>query len=249
MNLEDGLKDFEVADGWAVSFERFVVNVGGVAVGTTATNTSTLGGANYVLVDQALPGPKVVIEAADVVAQAWPSFAFTVRPARANSELAGGATEADLVKMRNLGASMWVKGSARKGDVTKTFDWVFTHTVAYEACKVTGASGTVFGIEVEEDETTDVALVFRGRTLFEDGIAASKPSLRFGPVADADTNGDGVVAPNELSATPLATVRTNHGFYGTASYTNVVTLRDYLDVQAQRVVAFQGNGSCTPRRL
>jgi hypothetical protein len=249
VNLEDGLKETETADGWSVTFERFVVNVGGVSVGTSATSVTTLGASTYVLVDQALPGPKVVIEARDVLAQTWPVFSFTVRPVRATSELAGGATDADLVKMRNLGASLWVKGSARKGSVAKTFDWIFTHSVAYEGCQQARGAGTVFGIDVDEGSTTDVQIVFRGRTLFEDGIGAAKPSLRFAAIADADTNGDGVVAANELATLPLATVRTNYGFYGSGSYAGVTTLRDYLDVQAQRIVAFQGTGSCTPRRL
>ena len=74
VTLEDGLKEFEVADGWAVTFERFVVNVGGVAVGTTSATSTTLGASTYVLVDHALPGPKVVIDANDVLAQSWPAF-------------------------------------------------------------------------------------------------------------------------------------------------------------------------------
>jgi hypothetical protein len=249
VTLEDGLKSTDVVDGWTITFERFVVNVGGVALGTSASTASTLGESNYVLVDQALPGPKLVIDAKDVLARTWPSFSFTVRPARTTSELAGGVTDDDLVKMRNLGASMWVKGSAKKGDVTKTFDWVFNHSVSYEACQTTTSSGTLFGVDVDDDEITDVSIVFRGRTLFEDGIGASKPALRFDPIAQADTNADGVVAANELAALPLAAVRANHGFYGTASSSNVNTLRDFLDQQAQRLVAFQGTGTCTPRRL
>jgi hypothetical protein len=247
--VEDGLRATDLADGWSIAYERFVVNVGGVALGSEGVATTTLGSGPYALVDHVLPGPKPILVAEGVLAREWPSFTFTVRPARVTSELAGGASEDDLVKMRNLGASVWIKGTATKGAVTKSFDWVFTSSIAYEACRTTVGGRTVFGLDVEDDETTEVSLVFRGRTLFEDGIGASKPSLRFDAIADADVNADGVVGANELAAVPIAAVRTKYGFYGTGSITTVSTLRDFLDAQAQRLAAFQGAGTCVPRRL
>jgi hypothetical protein len=151
--------------------------------------------------------------------------------------------------MRNLGASTWIKGSASKGGVTKTFDWAFTHAVSHEGCRTTVGGRQVLGVDVGADAVAEVAIVFRARTLFEDGIGTLKPSLRFDPIADADTNGDGVIASNELSALTLAAVRTKYGFYATGGYGALTTLRDYLDAQSQRLPAFQGAGSCNPRRL
>ena len=247
--VEAGFAGSDLVDGWAITFSRFLVNVGGVAIGEEAASVITLGDGAFALVDQVHSGQKIVAVANDVAARAWPAFSFSVRPARASSLVGDGALTADLARMRALGASLLVQGSASKDGVTKSFEWPFTQTVVYENCQVTAGGRTVRGLTIGEGAATDVELTIRAQPFFEDNLGTLRPNLRFEPFAAADRDNDGIVTLTELAAVNLRDVRTRFGNYATGGASEIVTLADYLRAQAVRVGAFRGVGTCQARRV
>ena len=245
VSIGDGLRADEFKDGWAIHFDRFLVHLGGVALGVDSASTVPLGAVPYVLVDLAVPGANQVLVAEDVIAREWPAFTYEVRPVRANAGLGGGVTDADLLKMRSVAASMLVRGVATKGAVQKTFEWTFSLASAYENCRTVESKG----VRIEANTLTQVDLTITARPLFEDDLAALKPNLRFEPIAAADVNGDGAVSMAELASVKLTDARASVGFYGTGTYVGVVTLRDFIAAQARLVAGFRGTGSCQLKRL
>jgi len=249
-SIEDGLSEADFADGWSVRFERFVVNVGGVALGTDPSNVMPLGLSPFVIVDHAVPGAKPVALANDVIAGAWPAFTYELRSIRATTSVGEGTTDEDLVRMRSMAASSLIKGVATKGSQQKTFEWVFSEDTAYDNCRVTDGSLIQRGVVVIADATTTIELPFSAKPLFQDDLAALRPNLRFEPIAKADANGDGAVSTAELNAVSVADVHANYGNYGTNGSTTIITLRDFIATQARRIGGFRSVlGSCQLRRL
>lgn len=249
LSVEDGIAATDFADGWAVRFDRFVVNVGGISLGVDSASVVPLGEEPYVLVDHAVPGPKTVLIAQGVIAGEWPAFTYALRPIRATTTLGGGTTDEDLMRMRMVAASTFVKGVATKGNTTKTFEWLFSLATAYEGCRVMQGTAITRGVYVSADATTGVDLPVTARPLFEEDLSALKPALRFEALANADVNGDGAISLAELDAVAVADVRASIGHYGTGTYINVNTMRDYISAQARRIGGFRGIGSCQLKRL
>ena len=249
LSVEDGIPATDFADGWAVRFERFVVNVGGIALGVDSASVVPLGEEPYVLVDHAVPGPKTVLIAQGVIAGDWPAFTYQLRPIRATTTLGGGTTDDDLMRMRMVAASTLVKGVATKGNTTKTFEWLFSLATAYEGCRVMQGTTITRGVYVRADATTGVDLPGSARPLFEEDLSALKPALRFEALANADVNGDGAISLAELDALAVADVRASIGHYGAGTYININTMRDYISAQARRIGGFRGIGSCQFKRL
>lgn len=265
ISIEEGIgsESFDEATAWSVSFERFLVHVGAAGLGETSASAVPLADAPYALVDQVLPGSKVIVSAPDVVARRWGGFTFTMNPARAASILAGGATDEDRRAMQQKGASVRVKGTAegrsRSGaPIAKTFDWWFMQVIAYGDCTSEFAdAGTASGLLVRPANVNDVPLVFSARPLFDPILGQTvSPGrrLRFDPFADADTDSNGVITESELRRVKLSDLRRKPGLEAAAYESSatgsrsVVSLWDFLSEQVQYTVRFGMTGACTSKR-
>jgi len=126
-------------------------------------------------------------------------------------------------------AHMEVRGSATKGDVTKTFDWVFDEAVRYSECETTtvipAGGAATFQITLHADH------------LLYDSLVSETPQLTFQGIADADADADGVITREELEAADL-------GAYDPGSGGDIDTLWDYLAAQAATVGHVDGEGHC-----
>jgi hypothetical protein len=249
-SLEDGIPASDFEDGWSVRFDRFVVNLGAVGLGSEPADVMPLGDAPFVLVDHVVLGSKTIVLANDVVARAWPAFAYELRAVRSTTTASDGTTDEDLARMRAMAASALIKGVATKGDTSKTFEWVFGEATAYENCRVVDGAYMQKGVVVVADTTTVLDLPISGKPLFEDDLASVKPKSRFEPIANADTNGDGVVTLSELDRVRLADVHATYGNYLADGSTTIVTMRDFIAAQLRRVGGFRNAlGSCQSRPL
>ena len=124
--IEEGIPAEEMADGWAVTFESFVVDVEDIAVGGV-----TLPSADNVEISEGTNGQGQVISTAAVPEGSYEGSSF------------------DITRVA-------LRGAATKDGVTKTFDWAFDQTVRYTACEttteVTGdADPSTFQITVHAD--------------------------------------------------------------------------------------------------
>ena len=122
-----------------------------------------------------------------------------------------------------------VSGSATKDGTTKTFDWVFDGVTRYSACETT----TV----VPEDGAATFEITVHADHFFFDSLVADEPQVLFQALADADTDGDGVIAPDELEATDI-------GSYDPGSAGAVNNLWSWLVAQSQNLGHVDGEGHC-----
>lgn len=103
--IEDGIPADELADGWAIEFARFEVELRDVSVGG-----ASLGDPDPIDLAEASEGRGQLIGRAPVPAGEYDDAAFTL-------------------------ASATVEGSAQKDGVTKTFAWTFATPVDYVNCE------------------------------------------------------------------------------------------------------------------
>lgn len=159
--IEEGIPAEAFEDEWSVEFERFSVEVSRVHVGDIAIETS---------------GSKDIVEASDGEGQ----------------EL--GSTSAPEGELKDSGYTierMIVEGTAKKGEVEKTFRWTFDNAVSYEECEPV--------TEIQASETATFQITVHADHLFYDSLVAEEPNMLFQPLADADADEDGEITREELS--------------------------------------------------
>ena len=243
--IEAGIPADEVADGWDITFERFLVVLGPVSVAdTTAGKGATLEGTT--LFDLTAAGPHEMGTTPELAARGWDSVGFDIQAASADTERHSSASEADLELMLDEGYSVYAEGEATRDDVTKTFAWGFTGTTEYRDCVEVDARGEEerLGILVSNGGVTDVQLTIHGDHLFYDDLTAENAVLRFDPIAAADDDGnaDGDVTREELEAVLLVDI--DEGSYGTGSASDVNTLGDFVEALTTTLGHYQGEGHC-----
>ncbi len=231
------------ADGWTLTFDRVLLGIGRASLGTSCVSYSE---ANYDRLIDVTRGPQKLS-----ILHGLGHCDLRMRIASPSSEalLGDGVTEEDRIRMRTPGKDKYVsrggisvdvRGSARRGEVIKRFDFVFRSRIAYRQCSLSpdgGASDSILGdggdelLDAGGDSGVDpeappegmgvvlnneAVLVrdFRieAEALFRDAAVAAAASLRFDPYAAADTDGDGVVTLAELENVPIALVRDGGAF-------------------------------------
>lgn len=105
--IEDGIPADEVGDGWAIAFDRFVVNIEDVRVAGSSIDVK-----NKIDLSKSSSGDGHELGSALVAEGSYTHGAYT------------------LTKVE-------VEGSATKGDETKTFSWVFDDATRYDECETT----------------------------------------------------------------------------------------------------------------
>ncbi len=230
--IEDGIPSDEFVDGWAIDYDRFLVNLGQLTVAEASGAPVVEEPAFRVWDLSAFDGPRVLAEAA-VPAGAYVHTAYSIAPATAAS-VAGNATESDVVRMKAGGLSVLVEGRATKGDRTVSFSWGFTNATTYDPCHSGG--------KVEDGTTASIQITIHGDHLFYDDAASEEPSLRFEDLAAADANADGEVTAAELAA--VATLPLDH--YGVGSL-EIDDLWEYLSHMSTTVGHIDGEGHCEVR--
>jgi hypothetical protein len=145
--IEEGIPAEEVTDGWAITFDRFEVELRDVSVAGASIED---------------PGPIDISEASEGVGRLV---------GRAS------APEGDHADAEFTIARVSLEGSASKGDVTKTFAWEFATPITYAECETTtrvpdGGTGEL-QITVHADHLFYDSLVAEEPALRFDAIATA----------------------------------------------------------------------------
>lgn len=236
--IEQGIPASAFEDGASVRYTKFLVTYHDF---TLATKTGTVGprqGAP-VVVDVTKAGPTELLRFDDVAARKWDEVRYAIAPATAETVGAGGVSSADVEAMKASGTALWVEGTLRQGEVSKTFSWRFDLATRYEHC-TSAEFGE--GATVPTGGTEIVQLTVHGDHLWYDDLQSPEAAMRGKAVLDADADGDGAVTQAELAAVPLTTLPL--GRYGTGGASGVKTLNDFVRALGRSVGHYRGEGEC-----
>ncbi len=237
--IEDKMTGFE--DGWEVTYDKFLVNLGEIQVADRKGNVAATMSAPKVF-DVKKKGPVEVTRFEGLPAARWDVVGYSIAPVTAQA-VAGNADAADVQLMRTSGYSVYFTATARKGAESKTLAWGFTHDTLYEECaQETLGAGVIVPVGGEDT----VQLTIHGDHPWFDDLQSDDAKMRFQAFADADrAPADGVVTLDELAATPLTTLPIDQ--YGTAGAANVKNLRDFVQTLLRTIGHYRGEGECSPK--
>ena len=226
--IEDGIPAEEFEDGWAVTYDRFLVGVGAISVAEEG-EAAALEEAAFRVYDLATADGPVAIASATAPAGTYDHTAYTIAPTA--DAVAGNATADDVAFMADNGYAVYVEGSATDGTTTKAFAWGFSLSTIYDPCHSTAV--------LEDGGAVDVQITIHGDHLFYDDAVSETPELRFADVALADTDADGEITRAELEAYDI-TVLPN---YGVGSY-DIDDMWGYIEHMTTTLGHIDGEGHC-----
>ena len=242
--IEQGISSDEFADGWAITFDRFLVVLGEITVRHASGELGArLEGTQ--LFDLHSPGPHLIGTTPELAAKAWEDVSFVVVPAAADTQRHDAATDADLTLMQDGGYSVYVAGTATQGTAAKSFAWGFILATRYGDCQHDAAGAVLHGLVIPSGGVEQVEFTIHGDHLFYDSFGPDAV-LRFAAMADADADGDNHVTLEELREVRLANLA--EGAWDAGGH-NV----DYLDAFVTQLTTtlghYRGEGHCLPSSL
>jgi len=228
--IEQGIPAAAFADGFGVTFDKFLVAVSQIEVAVDQDSPAFTDATARVW-DLTQTGP-FAIASKEIDEGTYNHTAYTIAPAAAGA-IAGNATDEDVQAMITGGYSLYAAGSATNDVVTKTFSWGFDTAAVYDPCHSVGI--------LENGGAATVQLTIHGDHLFYDDATHDQAVLRFNDIALADTDGDGDVAQTELASYDI-TVLPNYSVPDDA----IDTMWEYLSFMTRTVGHIDGEGHCGP---
>jgi hypothetical protein len=238
-------------DGWALHYDKFLVNFHGIVVADSAGNVAaTLDKPKFV--DNTVPGRKTLTEFDGLRAENWDKVSYQIKPAVEGEDVVAG-DPSDLAKMIDNGWSIYVEGSATKAGssgqvIRKTFHWGFKVATQFSDCHHEENGTNTLGVVVTTGSTDVTELTTHGDHLFYDRLQASpdpaiQTALRFDQKAAADEapygNGDGEITLEEMCAEPIDV------FTYDPSGLNAPTIGDFVIALSRTIGHYRGEGECT----
>ncbi len=226
--IEDGIPATEFADGYAVTFDMFLINLGGITVAKEGSSP-IIDEQEMRVWDLTMQGP---FDIASAVASAghYDHTAYSIARATVAS-VSGNATDDDLQLMIDEGYSVYVAGSATDGASTKNFAWGFDTETVYDPCHSEA-------VLADGSEAT-VQITIHGDHLFYDDAVSASPDLLFGEIALADANDDSEVTASELADYDITTLSN----YGVGSL-DIFNLWDFISHMTSTLGHIDGEGHC-----
>lgn len=245
--IEKQIPAEEFADGWTVTYTKFLVTLSGVAVAERDGSAPAASMTGARIFDMHAPGGKTVFSATNLPAKPYTHVSYVIAPAKADAVLGEGATEADKQMLTSNGYSVYVSGSMTKAAVTKTFEWGFETATVYDRCEGELSGKLTEGVVVTNGGTDAVEITIHGDHLFYDDLQSPEAKPRGDAIAAADANADGKVTLEELAAVELAALPPGAGTYGTGSAGGIENLRTFVEALTRTVGHFRGEGECFAR--
>lgn len=229
--IEEGIPEEVFSDGWAVTFDRFLISIGDATMqaGHDADELSAPG-MRIVDLAEASDGVGYLLSTTEVPGGRYDHFGYRIAPAADATGVSVDAADVDA--MVDAGASMWIVGSATNGEVTKTFDWQFDLALRFAECEVDDL--------VDGDGVTMQATIHADHLFYDDAVSET-PNVTFQALADADDAGDadGEVTLAELDAVDI----TGFERYQVGSL-DIEDLGAFVRQQATTVGHVNGEGHC-----
>jgi len=227
--IEEGIPEDEFSDGWSVTFDKFLVNIGGIIVaqgeGTPAITENT-----FKIYDLTRQGP-TEIAIREVSTGRYNNTNYSISPADASTEIGNAALD-DLDIMKNNGYSVYVEGRAEKtGENTKTFTWGFSTDTHYHGCESAA--------DVSDGGTAVIQLTIHGDHLFYDDLFSAEPNVSFDIPAQADADSNDEISKEELRGFDISTLAN----YQVGS-TGIDNLWEYISYLTKTLGHIDGEGHC-----
>lgn len=237
--IEEGIPAAAFEDGWAVTFDKFLVSIGGVAA-KAGEGAAEVGASGFFLVDlaQASGGAGHELATYDAPGGTYDHYGYRIAPAAGATAV--NVSAADAAAMTTAGYSIWLQGRATKGAVTKQLDWGFTMKLAHAHCELS---------EQLDGGHLTIQSTIHADHLFYDDAVSEEPNVAFQLVADADGAAggpaDGAVTLAELAAVDIrAQTRYQVGSNRDPAGGAIVNLRQYIEHMATTVGHINGEGHC-----
>jgi hypothetical protein len=233
--IEDGIPADVFSDGWSVSFDKFLVSIGNVA-GQAGHDNPEIGSPGFQIVDLAQSSGGEGYELAKLAAPGGEYDHYGYQLKADPNATALNADPADVTSMKAAGYSIWVKGSATKGAVTKTFDWGFTMKLTYAHCDLMDS--------VDGDTLTAQATIHADHLFYDDAVS-EEPNVAFQLIADADANADNTISSTELAAMDIRSqTRYQVGSKKDPTGATIENLWQFIETQTVTVGHINGEGHC-----
>lgn len=210
---------FETEDGWSIRFDRFVAAAGDIRLRDAERGDDTCveyGETYYEWLFDFTVAEREKIGLAHGLGDC--QVEFSLRGPSDDTVLGPGATEEDLAFMivessdayaEDHEVSVWVEGQAQLEGVTKRFSWAFRRSYEVEKCADEGGGSLFNELELVSGGSAELEIEIRGEELFRMGPDDAAP-LHFDLFAEADRDGDGILAWGELE-TMIAPDQTVYG--------------------------------------
>jgi hypothetical protein len=237
--IEEGIPADVFNDGWALTFDKFLVSIGNVAA-KAGEGGKEVGEPGFFLVDlaQASGGEGHALATFDAPAGTYDHYGYRIAPDASATSVNVG--DADAAAMKAAGYAMWIKGRATKGAVTKAIDWGFTFKLSHGHCEAKE--------KIDGDDITMQSTIHADHLFYDDAIS-DEPDVSFQLVADADGQGgataDGTISLAELAAVDIRSqARYQVGSNRDPAGKEITNLRQYVELQATTVGHINGEGHC-----
>lgn len=228
------------ADGWRVSFTKFLLTVKSVSLGSRDAAKPEWTLPEPMVFDLTRKGPAEIAVVKDLPARRLDAVSYTLAFDGA-AKNGNGAAEADLAQHAAGGYTLSLAGVAERGAERKTFEWGFSKDTRYEACKNEELGG--LGVAVPTGAVETVELTIHGDHLFYDDLQSPDAVMRFDAMAGADRDGDGAITLDELKAVNLTALPADR--YGTGGASGVKTLADFVGELSRTVGHYRAEGECS----
>ncbi len=226
--IEERIPASELADGFEVTFDKFLINLGGFSVAQEG-NSPVIEEPAMKVWDLTREGPFDIASTVAPVGE-YTHTAYSIVKT-ISSATAGNVAQADLQLMIAEGYSIYVSGAATKGATTKAFTWGFDTETTYDPCHSEASL-------IDGKEAT-VQITIHGDHLFYDDAWSDTPKLRFNDITLADVNDDGEVTPAELLAYEINPLPN----YGVGNL-DIDNLWDFISHMTSTLGHIDGEGHC-----
>ncbi|WP_437722461.1 hypothetical protein [Sorangium sp. So ce861] len=259
--LEPGTGEENIADGWKVTYDRFLVTIGNVRAARSDAQETLSDPSVFVLDLKNAPAARYVIaEFEGVSAVRWDRFGFDLPNAREGAKTLAPTTEDDVALMVENGYSVFFEGSIEKEDGESCppsgecvpakevrFSWGLSAGTSFDDC---ATEDDLPGFSVPTGGAIAVKPTIHGDHWFFNNITAGvELTKRYAQyIADCDLDGDGETTIEELKEVKVADVF-GQEYNLSGALGEIETAYDYVVAQARTLGDFQGDGECPRREL
>ena len=236
--IETGIPAEEFADGYAINYHKFLVNIKDIKVaqsGDHPDNDEMFELPASKIWDVTKKGP-TLLGKKELSAGEYNHTSYKVTQASKDS-IAGNASKKDVDFMKKNGYSMYVEADATDGKISKHFAWGFKYNALYDPCKSTGS--------VKDGKEATVQVTIHGDHLFYNSAVSHEPDLMFTEIAKADGDDDGEVTQAELEGYAIKTLP---DYVVPPDRGDIDNMWEYISFMATTTGHIDGEGGCEIKR-
>jgi len=246
-----GDNEIAFADGWTFEFSKVLVSLSNFDLKTSQGGDAQL--PNGPIVANLHTGEHELWNFDNVPARRWDRVGYLYEPPTADSTLVGGVTAEDVALLQERGWSLYIEGTAHKGEQDVDIAWGFPFTVQLTECEA--ADGT-YGVVVENNAQSLAQVTVHLDHLFFDSFVTEEPNLRFDAMAAVAPSSGPLTLDDLAQQDNLTDLKAADGTslglgYDPGSTFNPVpaNLRDYVIAAATTTGHWNGEGHCIYERL